>query len=53
MYDNDEAQQVVPLVMGSIILSSYIPLWKSAKTARQAVAEFNHCVEKEKTEEPH
>ena len=43
MYDNEEAQQVVPLVMGSIILSGYIPLWKSSKTARQAVYEFNAC----------
>lgn len=52
LYDNDEAQQVVPLVMGSIILSGYIPLWKSAKTARQAVNEFNGCLDKEKTEQP-
>jgi hypothetical protein len=52
LYDNDEAQQVVPLVMSTIILSGYIPLWKSAKTARQAVYEFNGCLEKEKTEQP-
>ena len=52
LYDNEEAQQVVPLVMGSIILSGYIPLWKSAKTARQAVYEFNGCMDTEKTEQP-
>ena len=52
LYDNEEAQQVVPLVMGSIILSGYIPLWKSAKTARQAVCEFNGCMDTEKTEQP-
>ena len=52
LYDNDEAQQVVPLVMSTIILSGYIPLWKSAKTARQAVYEFNGCLDKEKTEQP-
>ena len=52
LYDNEEAQQVVPLVMSTIILSGYIPLWKSAKTARQAVNEFNGCLDKEKTEQP-
>ena len=52
LYDNLEAEQVVPYVMGSIILSGYIPLWKSAKTARQAVYEFNGCMDKEKTEQP-